>query len=62
MRVLIDDECEWQQRQYKLVSVELAMTNTAANNAPSQLSNQFANFTTTKYHYNVICFSSFSRQ
>jgi hypothetical protein len=56
MHTLIDDECEWQQqRQSKLVLVELAMTNTAANNAPSQLSDQFADSKSTKYYSNIIC-------
>ncbi len=62
MHTLIDDECEWQQRQSKLILVELAMTNTAANNAPSQLSNQFADSITTKYYSNIICLSFISRQ
>ena len=62
MCTLIDDEGECQQRQSKLDLVELAMTNTVANNAPSQLSGQFAYLHNTKYYFNLICLSFVSRQ
>lgn len=63
MHVLIDDEREWQhQRQHQRILGQLAMTNTAANNAPSQSCNQFNNVSITKYYYNVICLSSSDRQ
>ena len=55
---LIDDDGEYQQRQSKLELVELAMTNTAANNAPSQ----FAYLHSTKYYSNLICLSFVSRR
>jgi hypothetical protein len=49
MRVLID-ECEWQQRQYQLIFVELAMMNiNAANDVSTQSSKQYYNSFISEY-------------